>query len=119
MKAKEVANLILNPFNNRNESYYTALFALQSHEFNSAVNEIAMARTQARNDARDECGAGDSCTQRKAVEYFQLWSDEKDNKQLLGFIAGVVLGLKTGSSSGNDQIKPPSSCLVPACDGAV
>jgi len=104
MKAKEVANLILNPFNHNNDAYYTALFALQSNELNSKVNEIAMARVEARNNAREECGANATCTQRKTDEYFQLWSDEKEHKQILGSVAGAVLGAFNGLHSTKRRI---------------
>ena len=100
MKAKEVANLILNPFNHNNDFYYTALLTLQSNEVNAAVNHIAMARVQARNDAREQCGSDDACTQRYADEYFQLWVDERENKQLLGFAAGLALGIKQAVAAG-------------------
>ena len=113
MKAKEVANLILNPFNNGNDSYYTALFVLQSNEVNSAVNEIAMARIRARTDAKEQCGADVACMERYSDEYFQLWANEKDNKQLLGLVAGLALGIKQAVAAGYNVEKltkpiPPS-----------
>lgn len=100
MKAKEVANVILNPFNHNDDQYYRALFTLQSNDVNSAVNEIAMARIQARSDAREQCGSDDACTQRYADEYFQLWANIKENKEIIAAVAGIVSGARIGMSSG-------------------
>ncbi|WP_095448735.1 hemagglutinin repeat-containing protein [Ochrobactrum quorumnocens] len=104
MKAKEVANLVLNPFNHNNDAYYTALFALQSNDLNSKVNEIAMARVQARNNAAEECGSDAACAQGKTEEYFKLWADEKEHKELLGSVAGAVLGAFNGLNSTKRKI---------------
>lgn len=121
MKAKEVANLILNPFNHGNDSYYTSLFFLQSNEVNSAVNEIAMARIQARSDAKEQCGTDAACTDRYSAEYFQLWVNEKDNKQLLGLVAGLALGVKQAAAAGYNVeklIKPIPASYTRNADGS-
>ncbi len=103
LKAKEVANSLLNPFNHNNDQFYTLLSALQSNEVNSAVNEIALAREHALSDAKEDCGADDSCTRKRSQELFNNWAHEKDNKQLIAFVSGVILAVRPGENHGSKK----------------
>ncbi|WP_405044730.1 hemagglutinin repeat-containing protein [Phyllobacterium sp. 1468] len=111
-RAKDVADLFLTPFNYNNDQYYTALFNLQSNEAISKVNEIAMARQQALTDAKDECGTDGACTKRVSDDLFNNWAGQKENKQLLAFVSGIVLSvIPGGGGKGNPGKETPSKTI--------